>query len=120
MGRWQAGHCEPGWLRLIPRGSRNATTFKKLPSAPPNAAASATSTKRPVSLTAISRSRMSVERSFIEKSNDSGQRPARGAQGIDTPADLGVFDQRRRVMGLQAGVDHERAATAPVLLFNKR
>ena len=44
------------------------------------------------------------------------QRAAGGGQGVDAAGDFGVFDQRRGVVRLEAGVDHQRAAAAPVFV----
>ena len=44
---------------------------------------------------------------------DPVQRAARRGQGVDAPLDLGVIDQRRGVVRLDPGVDHERAACSP-------
>ena len=54
--------------------------------------------------------------SLFVLSNNPVQRPARRRQGIDAPRDGRVLDQRRRVVRLDAGVDHQRPAAAPVLL----
>ena len=45
----------------------------------------------------------------MARSVDPVQRPARGGQGIDPALDLGVVDQRRGVVRLDPGVDHQRA-----------
>ncbi len=47
------------------------------------------------------------------------QRAAGGRQLIDALADGRVFDQRRGVVRLDAGVDHQRAAAAPMLVRDK-
>jgi len=44
------------------------------------------------------------------------QRPSPRSQGVDSLGDLRVFDQGRSVVRFAASVDHQRAATAPVLL----
>ena len=52
-------------------------------------------------------------------SDDAVERAAGGGECIDAAGDLRVFDQRRGVVGLDAGVDHQRAAAAPVFLWVK-
>ena len=49
--------------------------------------------------------------------NDAVQRAAGGGEGVDAARDFGVFDERRGVVGFEAGVDHERAAAAPMFVF---
>ena len=53
-------------------------------------------------------------------SYDPVQRAAGGGQGVDAAGDFGVFHQRRGVVRLDAGVDHQRAAAAPVLVVGER
>ena len=48
------------------------------------------------------------------------QRPAARGQGVDALGHLRVFDQRRRVVEFDAGVDHQRTAAAPMFLVSKR
>src|SRR5687767_6819433 len=51
--------------------------------------------------------------------NDAVQGSAGGGQGVDAAGHGGIFDQRRGVVRLDAGVDHQRAAAAPVLVLAK-
>ena len=53
-------------------------------------------------------------------SNDPMQRPPRRRQRIDALRHLRILHQRRRMMRLDAGVDHQRAAAAPVFLPGER
>ena len=46
--------------------------------------------------------------------------PPRRPEAIDPPLDLRVLHQRRGVVRLDPGVDHERAGAAPVLLVDER
>ncbi len=48
------------------------------------------------------------------------QRAAGGGERVDAARDFWVFDQRRGVVRLEAGVDHQRAAAAPVLVVHER
>ena len=48
------------------------------------------------------------------------QRAARRGQGVDAAGNRRVFDQRRGVVRLAPGVDHQRPAAAPVLRRRKR
>ena len=48
------------------------------------------------------------------------QRPAGCGQPVYPLAHGSVFDQRRGVMRLAAGVDHQRAAAAPVFAVDER
>ena len=45
--------------------------------------------------------------------------PPGAASAVDAARNLRVFDQRRRVVGLEAGVDDERAAAAPMFVFSE-
>ena len=56
---------------------------------------------------------------MLARSNDAEKRAAGSAQCIYPSSDLGIVLQRRRVLRLQSGVDHERALAAPVLLLRE-
>ena len=53
-------------------------------------------------------------------SNNSMQRPAGGGECVDAARHFRVFDQRRGVVRLEPGVDHQRAAAAPVFVVRER
>ena len=48
------------------------------------------------------------------------QRAAGGGEGVDAAGDFGVFDERRGVVRFEPGVDHQRAAAAPVFVGGER
>ncbi len=50
---------------------------------------------------------------------DAVQRTAAGEQAIDAAGHFRIGFQRRGMMGLHAGVDHQRACAAPVLIFDE-
>ncbi len=51
--------------------------------------------------------------------DDAVEWAAGGGECIDAARDLRVFDERRGVVGFEAGVDHERAAAPPVFVFDE-
>ena len=53
------------------------------------------------------------------RSENPVQRPPRRGQGVDPSLDLGVVHQRRGVVRLDPGVDHQRAPASPVLLIGE-
>src|SRR3990170_6125368 len=57
---------------------------------------------------------------ILHPSNDAVQRPAGGGQLVDAAGDLGVFDQGRGMTRLAAGVNHQRADAAPMLVDEGR
>ena len=59
--------------------------------------------------------RMSALRRIVL--DDAVQRAAGGGEGVDAARDFGVFDERRGVVRFEAGVDHERAAAAPMFVL---
>ena len=61
----------------------------------------------------------SQRRTPIAAQSSPVERPPGGGEGVDPPLDLGVVHQRRGVVGLDPGVDHERARAAPVLLVRR-
>ena len=59
---------------------------------------------------------MSAPRACLD---DAVERAAGGGEGVDAARHFGVFDERRGVVRFEAGVDHERAAAAPVFVFGE-
>ena len=49
--------------------------------------------------------------------DDAVQGAAGSGEGVNASRHFGVYDERRGVVGFEAGVDHERAAAAPMFVL---